>query len=143
MTHCRSCKCLLSHLSYHIKILKGSSGARLDDTKSLKSAILDWITLKMMHSYPLSLKTSNMIEGFTMNALAFFFVPLANIGITLSEAVLMLCLVCMMTVAIAGPKRNSEVMSWRCQGINGQCFCTKTIVLTLITHGMVCFTASC
>ena len=126
------------------KIQKGSSGARSDDTKSLKGAVLDWITPKGDALIPpLSLETSNTIEGFTMNAPAFFCVLLAKIGITLSEAVLMLCLVCMMTVAIAGPKRNSEVVSWRCQGINGQCFCTKTIVLTLITHGMVCFTASC
>lgn len=51
-TYCRPCTCYffssptwlprsLSHLS---QIQKGASSARADDTKSLKSAILDWIT---------------------------------------------------------------------------------------------------
>lgn len=36
----------ICHSTYCFQLRRGAAGARGDDTKSLKGAILDWITLK-------------------------------------------------------------------------------------------------
>ncbi|KAH6902908.1 hypothetical protein BKA70DRAFT_1433874 [Coprinopsis sp. MPI-PUGE-AT-0042] len=63
---------------FHIAdmITKGASSARSDDTKSLKSVIIDWITLPNGVLLPPCKGTSKPTEGSTMIALANFFVQI-------------------------------------------------------------------
>lgn len=46
------------------KIQKGASNARSDDTKSLKSAIVDWITPRGEHLSPSIARNSKVERGF-------------------------------------------------------------------------------
>jgi hypothetical protein len=51
-------------LSLPTKIQKGASGARSDDTKSLKSAIIDWITPRGQNLNPPLARNIKIDRGF-------------------------------------------------------------------------------
>ena len=69
-THCRACIYLhgLRYFSYgstlFLQIQKGASSARSDDTKSLKGAILDWITPRGQPLNPPLARYVKMDRGF-------------------------------------------------------------------------------
>ena len=46
------------------KLSKGASGARGDDTKSLKGAVLDWITLKGQNLVPPLARNMKLDRGY-------------------------------------------------------------------------------
>jgi len=54
---------LIIYLAYH-KLTKGASGARGDDTKSLKGSVLDWITLKGQNLVPPLARNVKIDRGF-------------------------------------------------------------------------------
>lgn len=93
------------------KLQKGSSGARSDDTKGLKGAILDWITPR---NEPLNPPLSRSIKhdrGFHHERTGFLLCHVRKDWDNQEWSCLVHSLSSNTTDKTAGPKRNSEVVS--------------------------------
>jgi hypothetical protein len=66
---------ILSHGASLIQIQKGISSARSDDTKSLKSAIIDWITLPGQFLTPPLARNVKTSRGFNHDCTGFLLCP--------------------------------------------------------------------
>ena len=66
----------LFHQPWHIQIQKGVSGARSDDTKSLKSVIIDWITLPDQPLNPPLPRNVKTTRGFNHDRTGFLLCPI-------------------------------------------------------------------
>lgn len=57
------------------QIQKGVSGARSDDTKSLKTVVIDWIALPGQHLYPPLARNIKVDRGFHHDRTGFLLCP--------------------------------------------------------------------
>ena len=120
------------------QIKKGAASARADDTKSLKGAILDWITPRGQPLNPPLSRNVKIDRGFHHERTGALLCPA---GMDWSNNELVLCDVRCGSVAylLLGSRRNCGTESYLSLATTGLSFFTTDIAMTRMTRGM----ASC
>jgi len=118
------------------QIQKGASGARSDDTKSLKSAVLDWITPRGQPLSPPLGRNVKSDRGFHHERTGALLCP-TGLDWANAEWVHSFIL-CEPINGTQGPRKSSVVVNWQCLGTNGRFFSTMDTPTIQMTHGMVC-----
>ena len=117
-----------------MQIQKGACGARADDTKGMKGAIVDWITPKgqsLNPHIPCNVKVGRGFNHERTGAL----LCLQGLTGTMSSMYRFLFSGSGSTLRIEEQRPNSAMGKCKSGAINGLSFCTQTILTTLTIHG--------
>jgi hypothetical protein len=132
--------------SYNSQIGKGASGARGDDTKTLKSAVLDWISPKGEAIQPPLHRNSKIDRGFNHELTGSLLCPAGLDWNDLQYALVCPASTLMTTLRTSlqiGPKKISEVAKCWFVEINGPSSCTLPRLMTPMIRGVASLEAAC
>jgi hypothetical protein len=122
-----SCILLQCDINYSVDVLslqiqKGASSARTDDTKSLKGAVLDWITPKGQPLNPPLARNVKIDRGFHHERTGALLCP-AGLNWSNSEYELTINIICLSHFTES--RTNYKAVRWQCQAISGPSFCIR------------------
>ena len=130
----------MDHLIYTLsandeQIQKGATGARADDSKGMKSPIIDWITPKGQSLTPHIPRNVKSGRGFNHDHTGALLCP-AGLDWNNTERVIYFLRNTLFYMYLPGLALNSQIARFKWPGISGQSSCMPITIMTLRIRGM-------